>query len=447
MCPAGSSAFLRRINSVKEIIMTISRNTFHANLFYSYSHKDAQYRDDMETALSLLKRNNLLKDWSDLKILPGQTIPKEVREKMDDANILVFLLSQDFIASDECMKEWEYAKQLAANGEPIFRIPIILRDCPWKDLLKNDNIKALPNDGVSVANFDNKDTAWMEVYDGIKTVINHLRKTRTSKSEPTMKVEKTNDLSIFGVDKSDSTEFMLLCSANGQVGFLSILEARRDSTSVSAKLLPESSQDISFLRSLRDNYSRRFGFAYQEDAAWGSIQEIVETTSGSQTVCEVILDIDNRNQGYGFFSDMAINGISSDEIANMRARRILLNEKLEDANPALSQINILEQLPLEIYIRGMSSSSHEPKLEVTESPIPQLYRQFGSTPERFKKFARLSSIFYLKLSHTIESVVQLDLELLGPTQLHVKFKGIRPKFYSNVEPEVIEFEGICSLSE
>ena len=401
----------------------------------------------METALSLLKRNNLLKDWSDLKILPGQVIPKEVKKEMDDANILAFLLSQDFIASDECMKEWEYAKRLAANGKPIFRIPIILRDCPWKDLLSNDNIKALPNDGMPVANFDNKDTAWMQVYDGIKTVINHLKKTHIPKPESITKVEKTSGLSTSSINKSDSTEFMLLCSANGQLGFIPLLETRRDSTSISVKLLPESPQDTSFLRSLSDTYSRSFGFAYQDDAAWGSIQEMVETTSGSQTVCEVILNLGSGNQGYGFFFESTVNNIPPDEIAKMRARRILLDEKLEGANRELSQNNAFDQMTLEMHIRGMSSSSHEPRLQVTESPIPQLYRQFGQTPERFKKFARLISILHLKLSNTIENVLQLDLELLGTTQLQVRFKGIRPKFYSNVPASTIEFEGICPLSE
>jgi len=64
---------------------------------------------------------------------------------MDEADIFVFLLSPDFIASDACMEEWEYAKQLVDEGKPVFRIPIILRDCSWKDLLSNDDIKALPD--------------------------------------------------------------------------------------------------------------------------------------------------------------------------------------------------------------------------------------------------------------------------------------------------------------
>ena len=176
---------------------------FYANLFYSYSHKDAQYRNDTETALSLLKKNNLLKDWSDLNILPGQTISKEIRKKMDEVDILVFLLSPDFINSDECMKEWDYSKQLAAEGKPISRIPIILRDCSWKDLLGNDDIKALPKDGKPVANFDNKDTAWQQVYTGIKAVISQLRETFTPKSDFIRELEKTDFVSLEHVKLQD----------------------------------------------------------------------------------------------------------------------------------------------------------------------------------------------------------------------------------------------------
>ncbi|RKU31693.1 hypothetical protein C6499_04100 [Candidatus Poribacteria bacterium] len=259
--------------------------------------------------------------------------------------------------------------------------------------------------------------------------------------------QTTTDPSPTAVIEDDPGEFMLLCSADGQFGFLPLLEARRDSTNISVKLLPESPQDTSFLRSLKDTYSRHFGFAYQNDAAWGSIQEIVETMSGSQTVCEVTLDVDSRNQGYDFFSQATVNGIPPDEIAKMRARRILLDEKLEDASPGLSQNNGFDQMTLEMYIRGMSSSSHEPQLQVTESAIPRLYQQLRQTPERFKKYARLVSILHLKLSNTVENVLRLDLELLGPTQLQVGFKGIRPKFYSNEDPATIEFEGICPLSE
>ena len=160
--------------------MTSQQSVFPTNLFYSYCHKDIQHKSHMEEALTLLQRNKLLRSWSDQNILPGQPISQKVREEMDKADIMAFLLSPDFIASEECMKEWDYAKQLTKE-KLLFRIPIILKDCAWKDLLENDDIKALPTDGEPVTKFGDQATAWQEVYEGIKAVINELRSTFTPK--------------------------------------------------------------------------------------------------------------------------------------------------------------------------------------------------------------------------------------------------------------------------
>ena len=165
-------------------------STFHVNLFYSYSHKDEKYRESMEMSLSMLKREGLLEAWSDQKILPGQLITQNIEEKLKESNIIVFLISQHYIASDECMREWERAKQLETN-KPLFRIPIILTDCAWKDLLAEDDLKALPKDGKPISTFSNRDTAWQQVYDGIKFLINHMRKTFTPKPEFLEEQQKT----------------------------------------------------------------------------------------------------------------------------------------------------------------------------------------------------------------------------------------------------------------
>ena len=190
--------------------MQSDRNHFYAKLFYSYSHKDARYKNNMEDALAQLRTDGLLKDWSDLNILPGRSISEKIREEMNEADIFVFLLSRDFIRSDACMKEWEYAKQRFAEGKLIFRIPIILRDCSWLDLLGKDDIKALPDDGKPVANFDSEDTAWLQVYEGIKAVVNQLKETYIVKPEFRQEMEKTEFLSLQHVKLQDIFVFPTL---------------------------------------------------------------------------------------------------------------------------------------------------------------------------------------------------------------------------------------------
>ena len=569
---------------IKEKFMNTDDNTFQANLFYSYSHKDEKYRSNMETALAQLRRDKLLKEWSDHKIFSGQKISKEIKEKMDKTDIFVFLLSPDFIESDACIEEWEYAKQLAEKGKSIFRIPIILRDCAWIDFLNDDDVKALPNDGKPIANFDQEDTAWLQVYNGIKEVINELRKTFTPKIEVIRKMQEFEydvALSFAGEDRryaeelvkllddgghsffydddrraelwgedlynylysiykekarycviftsehyvrklwtnhelksaqarafsekgeayilpirlddtevpgilptvgyldgrstsideiyeilaekltgkpsqqkphrptspiveEDLGEYLLLSSEDQKLNFVPLQDVRSDSKEISVELLPESSEEIAFLRTLQNGLSDGFvshrtmlACAYRDHAAWVVPQNIVETRSH----WEVVLNIHDNRSNYGLF------GNTNDQIAEMRARRILLNEKLDSPNSALTHNTGFDQLVSEIYIRGLESSSHEPSIQVLESPIPLLYKQFKQTPEKFKKFAYLISILYLKLSNTIENVHQLDLELRSSTQLYVKFKGVCQQIASTVDPSILEFEGICPLSD
>lgn len=260
---------------------------------------------------------------------------------------------------------------------------------------------------------------------------------------------QTTSISPPSVPLKDPGEFVLLLSPeNQQQYFIPFQNATRDSTEISLELLPESSEEIAFLHSLRNSLSNGFGhntfaFAFQEDAAWVSPQKVVQTTSGSQTFWEVVLKEDSRGHGADIWNEATINNISPDQIAEMRARRILLNEKLGRINQT-GLMGLANDPMLESFIEG-GMSSNETNLSVLESPIPNLYRSFGQAPERFLKFARLVSVLYLKLSNTVEYILELDLELLNPKQLQVSFKGRRPQPYVNVEPSIIQVNDICPL--
>lgn len=149
--------------------------SFSVRLFYSYSHKDAQYRDAMEKALALLKDQDVLIQWSDNNILPGQSISTAIEQEMQRADIGAFLLSNHFLASTECMKEWRQAQDLATGPNRLYRVPIVVGECAWKDLLTDDDIKVLPKDGIPIKAFGDFDVAWKQVYEGIKLLVDKLR--------------------------------------------------------------------------------------------------------------------------------------------------------------------------------------------------------------------------------------------------------------------------------
>ena len=349
----------------------------------------------------------------------------------DQARYCVIFLSKYYARKLWANHELQSAQARAFEDSQEYILPIRLDDTEISGILTT--VGYLDLDSMTID----------EVYQAL------VKKLSGNTSQPA-----STDILTSAAVESASGEFALLRTEDEKPYFIPFQNARWDSTEISLELLPESSEEAAFLRSLRNNRGsmvplhNTFGFALGEDAAWVSPRKISQTTSGSQTVWKVVLEEDSHGQYDNPYDDMTINSISPDQIAEMRARRILLDEKLETVNPLLNQSNLMYQttseLPLESSIKGGGSSYHETGLQILNSPIPNLHRSYGQTVGRFKKFARLISVLYLKLSNTIEDILQLDLELLNSKQLQVRFKGRRPQRYG-VEPFTIQVDGICPL--
>lgn len=146
-------------------------------LFYSYTHTDEDHRDELEKHLSTLRREGKIDEWHDRKIRAGSDIDKEIDCNMKSAHIILLLLSKDFIKSDECYKEIEKAFRLKEE-KSIEIIPIIVKPCLWEDVNngKLGKLLALPRDGKAVTKWENKDCAWLDVYEGLKKVIEEVEK-------------------------------------------------------------------------------------------------------------------------------------------------------------------------------------------------------------------------------------------------------------------------------
>jgi hypothetical protein len=71
-----------------------------ATVFFSYSHKDESLRNDLEVHLAMLKRQGLIETWHDRRIVAGKDFGSSIDENLDRADIVLCLLSPDFIASD-----------------------------------------------------------------------------------------------------------------------------------------------------------------------------------------------------------------------------------------------------------------------------------------------------------------------------------------------------------
>ncbi len=143
-------------------------------VFYSYSHKDEKLRDRLETHLVNLKREGLITTWHDRRISADLEWKNQIDEWLNKAQIILLLVSPDFLASDYCYDiEMKRAMERHMAGEARV-IPIILRASEWGHS-PFSKIKALPIDGRPIAKWHDHDTAFFDVARGIREVVNNLR--------------------------------------------------------------------------------------------------------------------------------------------------------------------------------------------------------------------------------------------------------------------------------
>lgn len=144
-------------------------------IFYSYSHKDEALRDELDMHLSLLRRQNLITGWFDRAIEAGEEFDPKIAQRLDNAPVILLLVSPAFIASDYCYeKEMKRAMERHEANEARV-IPVILRPCEWHKT-PFGKLKSLPKDGKPVISWSNRDEAFLDVAKGIRTVVEHLVK-------------------------------------------------------------------------------------------------------------------------------------------------------------------------------------------------------------------------------------------------------------------------------
>jgi TIR domain len=124
-------------------------------IFFSYAHKDEKWRKELEKHLSLLKRQGFISGWNDREISAGEEWKQEIDTQLKSAQIILLLISPDFMASEFCYSiEMKLAMKRHYAGEARV-IPIILHEVDWKKA-PFGKLQALPKDGKAVTSSQSK---------------------------------------------------------------------------------------------------------------------------------------------------------------------------------------------------------------------------------------------------------------------------------------------------
>jgi predicted aspartyl protease len=144
-------------------------------VFYSYSHKDEKLRDKLAAHLDILKRNGIISAWHDRRISAGTGWTGEIDDHLNRADIILLLISAEFIASDYCYdKEMTRAMERHETGEARV-IPVILRPCDWAGA-PFGKLQGLPKDMKPVTSWTSRDEAFKGVAVGIRKAAQELQR-------------------------------------------------------------------------------------------------------------------------------------------------------------------------------------------------------------------------------------------------------------------------------
>jgi hypothetical protein len=157
-------------------------------LVFSYSHADEALRNELEIHLASLKRQGLIDTWHDRRILAGQEFADEINQNFKEADIILLLISPNFIASEYCYNvELKQALQRHDRKEAVV-IPVILRPCDWHDL-PFGKLQAATADGKPIVHFPTHDDGFFQVVQAIKKATHALPKHTPVKTHQTISEE------------------------------------------------------------------------------------------------------------------------------------------------------------------------------------------------------------------------------------------------------------------
>jgi hypothetical protein len=156
------------------------RTKVKVKVILSYAHQDEKLREELGKHLAALRRSAVIEIWHDRKIAPGDDLDRDILQHLEDSDLVLLLISPDFMNSDYCYRrEMRAAVRRHSKGKARV-IPIILRPVDW---LRTPigKLLALPKDGRPVTSWRRRDDALLDVAKGVRHAAEELGRARSQR--------------------------------------------------------------------------------------------------------------------------------------------------------------------------------------------------------------------------------------------------------------------------
>lgn len=142
------------------------------SVFLCAAAADLGYARTLRKHLAVAERSGVLRTWHRGDITPGMIIKTELEAHFDEAQLVVLLITKDFLACDECAAV--RARVRAHRGQQ--EISVLVSPSLFRDT-ELGSAAALPRDGVPITRKRNAESAWADVAAEITTLARQPRPT------------------------------------------------------------------------------------------------------------------------------------------------------------------------------------------------------------------------------------------------------------------------------
>jgi len=116
-------------------------------LVISYSPEDAKYYTAISKQLKLLENQGLIELWSEKDVLLGADPEAEKAKAIQSAQMLLLLISIDYLISDEYLRISSNLTHLPSERV----VPVLTGNCDWKVVPELTNLHMLPADNIPLS--------------------------------------------------------------------------------------------------------------------------------------------------------------------------------------------------------------------------------------------------------------------------------------------------------
>jgi hypothetical protein len=133
-------------------------------VFISYSHKDQELLEELEMLLSGLGDIfPVIEAWSEKHIQVGDDWRGEIQEALEAAQMVILLVSPDFMASRYIHESGLTSVLERAERGQCIVVPVIVRATPLWERSVLGQFQALPSSGKPLTSFRHRDQAWHDI--------------------------------------------------------------------------------------------------------------------------------------------------------------------------------------------------------------------------------------------------------------------------------------------